>query len=171
MKNLMLVAAAALFLSPAAFAKNKGSAQTQDTEKIVAATVAAGVVVAIAIVDDHGELVAAHRMDGCRPRWMRASLRKAYTAAVMERTTETFHSEIVKRQLQIAYYGDPAFATVPMAPGALAWNVVDTVPLAIVSAAVAVNSTAPDVADCPTGIVPSDPVNEAVNVAAVAALR
>jgi uncharacterized protein GlcG (DUF336 family) len=80
---------------------------------IVEATTAAGYVVAIAIVDGHGDLIAAHRMDGCRPRWMRASLRKAYTAAVMDRTTESFHEEIVRRQLQIAYYGDPTFTALP----------------------------------------------------------
>lgn len=89
-------------------------AQAQDAlAKIAAASAAAGYVVAIAIVDGHGDLVAAHRMDGCRPRWMRASLRKAYTAAVMDRTTENFHAEIVRRNLQIAYYGDPAFTALP----------------------------------------------------------
>ena len=82
-------------------------------EAIVAATVAAGFVVAIAVVDDVGDLVAAHRMDGCRPRWMRVSHRKAYTAAVMDDTTEHFHSEIVRRSLQISYYGDPMFTALP----------------------------------------------------------
>ena len=82
-------------------------------DAIVAATVAAGFVVAIAIVDEHGDLVAAHRMDGCRPRWMRASQRKAYTSAVMDRDTAGFHDEIVRRQLQIAYYGDPMFTGLP----------------------------------------------------------
>jgi uncharacterized protein GlcG (DUF336 family) len=80
---------------------------------IAAASAAAGYVVAIAIVDDRGDLIAAHRMDGCRPRWMRASLRKAYTAAVMDRSTENFHEEIVRRNLQIAYYGDPLFTALP----------------------------------------------------------
>ena len=89
-------------------------ARAQDAlQKIAAASAAAGYVVAIAIVDDRGDLVAAHRMDGCRPRWMRASLRKAYTAAVMDRTTESFHDEIVRRNLQIAYYGDPMFCALP----------------------------------------------------------
>jgi uncharacterized protein GlcG (DUF336 family) len=89
-------------------------AHAQDAlHKIAAASAAAGYVVAIAIVDDRGDLVAAHRMDGCRPRWMRASLRKAYTAAVMDRTTESFHDEIVRRNLQIAYYGDPMFCALP----------------------------------------------------------
>jgi uncharacterized protein GlcG (DUF336 family) len=82
-------------------------------ERIVAATEAAGFVVAIAIVDDHGDLVAAHRMDGCRPRWMRVTQRKAYTAAVMDRETAGFHDDIVKRGIQIAYYGDPMFTALP----------------------------------------------------------
>jgi uncharacterized protein GlcG (DUF336 family) len=85
----------------------------QSIRAIVAATEAAGFVVAIAIVDEHGDLIAAHRMDGCRPRWMRASLRKAYTAAVMDRDTAAFHDEIVRRNLQIAYYGDAMFTGLP----------------------------------------------------------
>jgi glc operon protein GlcG len=80
---------------------------------IAAATRAAGYAVAIAIVDAHGDLVAARRMDGARPRWMRASLRKAYSAAVMDRDTDAFHAEIVRRNLQIAYYGDPMLTALP----------------------------------------------------------
>ena len=80
---------------------------------IAAAARDAGYVVAIAIVDAHGDLVAARRMDGARPRWMRASLRKAYSAAVMDRDTEEFHAEIVRRNLQIAYYGDPMLTALP----------------------------------------------------------
>jgi glc operon protein GlcG len=89
-------------------------AQTQAAiAAIVAATEAAGFVVAIAIVDENADLIAAHRMDGSRPRWMRASLRKAYTACVMDRDTAAFHDEIVERKLQIAYYGDPMFTALP----------------------------------------------------------
>ena len=82
-------------------------------DAIAAATREAGFVVAIAIVDAHGDLVAARRMDGSRPRWMRASLRKAYTAAVMDRDTQTFHDEILDRGLQISYYGDPMLCALP----------------------------------------------------------
>ena len=89
-------------------------AQARDAiDRIVAATEAAGFVVAIAIVDDHGDLVAAHRMDGCRPRWMRVSQRKAYTSAVMDQSTADFHEMIVRRQLQIVYYGDAMFTALP----------------------------------------------------------
>jgi uncharacterized protein GlcG (DUF336 family) len=80
---------------------------------IVAATEAAGYVVAIAVVDENADLIAAYRMDGSRPRWMRATLRKAYTACVMDRDTAAFQAEIVKRNLQIAYYGDPMFTGLP----------------------------------------------------------
>jgi glc operon protein GlcG len=85
----------------------------QAIDAIVAAARAAGYVVAIAIVDANGDLVAAYRMDGCRPRWMRASLRKAYSAAVMDRDTDVFHDEVVRRQLQIGYYGDPMLTGLP----------------------------------------------------------
>ncbi len=89
-------------------------AQTQAAiQAIVAATEAAGYVVAIAVVDENTDLVAAYRMDGSRPRWMRASLRKAHSACVMDRTTSNFHEEIVRRNLQIAYYGDPMFTALP----------------------------------------------------------
>jgi uncharacterized protein GlcG (DUF336 family) len=77
--------------------------------KIVAATEAAGFVVAVAIVDENTDLVAAYRMDGSRPRWMKVALRKAHTACAMDRTTDAFHEEIVRRGLQISYYGDPMF--------------------------------------------------------------
>jgi len=89
------------------------SAALRALDLIAAATREAGYVVAIAIVDAHGDLVAARRMDGARPRWMRASLRKAYSAAVMDRDTEAFHAEIVRRNLQIAYYGDPMLTALP----------------------------------------------------------
>lgn len=82
-------------------------------DAIVAAAREAGFVVAVAIADAHGDLVAARRMDGARPRWMRASLRKAYSAAVMDRDTSAFHDEIVRRALQIAYYGDAMLTALP----------------------------------------------------------
>jgi glc operon protein GlcG len=69
--------------------------------------------VAVAIVDEHGDLVLAHRMDGCRERFMTVSIHKAYTSARMDRTTESFGEMIVKRQLQISYYGDPMFTALP----------------------------------------------------------
>jgi len=81
--------------------------------KIVAATEAAGFIVAIAIVDENTDLVAAYRMDGSRPRWMKVAQRKAHTACAMDRSTEEFSAEIVSRHLQISYYGDPLFTALP----------------------------------------------------------
>jgi uncharacterized protein GlcG (DUF336 family) len=89
------------------------AAAVRALDAIAAAALAAGFVVAIAIVDEHGDLVAARRMDGARPRWMRASLRKAYSAAVMDRDTDAFHAEIIERKLQIGYYGDPLLTALP----------------------------------------------------------
>jgi len=82
-------------------------------EKIVAATKAAGFIVAVAIVDENTDLVAAYRMDGSRPRWMKVAQRKAHTACAMDRSTEEFATEIVSRHLQISYYGDPMFTALP----------------------------------------------------------
>jgi glc operon protein GlcG len=81
--------------------------------KIVTATEAAGYIVAVVIVDENGDEVASYRMDGCRPRFMKVALRKAYTSAMMDRSTESFKEEIDRRQLQISYYGDPLFTALP----------------------------------------------------------
>jgi glc operon protein GlcG len=76
---------------------------------IVRASEEAGFAVAVAVVDDHGDLIAAHRMDGCRPRSIRMTQRKAYTAAVMDRDTTALHEDMVQRHFDISYYGDPVF--------------------------------------------------------------
>lgn len=76
-------------------------------EAIRNAAAADGFPSAIAIVDDHGDLIAALAMDGNRPRWMRASIRKAYTAAVWDRDTTAFHQAIVDRQIEIADFPEP----------------------------------------------------------------
>jgi uncharacterized protein GlcG (DUF336 family) len=76
-------------------------------EAIRNAAAAAGFPSAIAIVDDHGDLIAALTMDGCRPRWMRASLRKAYTAAVWDRDTTAFHKARLDRDIEVAYFPEP----------------------------------------------------------------
>jgi glc operon protein GlcG len=85
----------------------------QAIDAIVQATTAAGFAVAIAIVDEHGDLIAAHRMDGCRPRSMRMTQRKAYTAAVMDRDTTVFQDDIVARDIQLSSYGEPLFCALP----------------------------------------------------------
>jgi glc operon protein GlcG len=80
---------------------------------IVRASEEAGFAVAVAVVDDHGDLIAAHRMDGCRPRSIRMTQRKAYTAAVMDRDTTALHEDMVQRHFDISYYGDPMFTALP----------------------------------------------------------
>lgn len=82
-------------------------------DAVVEASEKAGFAVAVAIVDDHGDLIAAHRMDGCRPRSIRMTQRKAYTAAVMDRDTTTLHEDMVQRRFDISYYGDPLFTALP----------------------------------------------------------
>jgi glc operon protein GlcG len=82
-------------------------------DAIVAASEGAGFAVAIAVVDEHGDLIAAHRMDGCRPRSIRMTQRKAYTAAVMDRDTTAFQDDIVARQIQLSSYGEPMFSALP----------------------------------------------------------
>lgn len=76
-------------------------------DAIAKAAKAAGFPSAIVIVDDHGDIVAALRMDGCRPRWMRASIRKAYTAAVWDRDTTEFHKQKIERQIEVADFPEP----------------------------------------------------------------
>jgi glc operon protein GlcG len=85
----------------------------QAIDAIVHASAAAGFTVAIAIVDEHGDLISAHRMDGCRPRSMRMTQRKAYTAAVMDRDTTVFQEDVVARNIQLSSYGEPMFCALP----------------------------------------------------------
>jgi len=92
---------------------NLEAASTLALDAICQATRDASFVVSIAIVDRYGDLIAARRMEGARPRWMRASIRKAYSSAVMDRDTDHFHDEIVRRDLQIAYYGDAQLTALP----------------------------------------------------------
>jgi glc operon protein GlcG len=69
--------------------------------------------VAIAVVDTHGDLIAARRMEGCRPRHMRMAINKAFTAAVMDRNTDDFHLELQRRQLVPSQFGDERFTSLP----------------------------------------------------------
>jgi glc operon protein GlcG len=82
-------------------------------EAVVQASEAAGFSVAVAVVDAHGDLIAAHRMDACRPRAIRMTQRKAYTAAMMDRDTTLFQEELAKKNFDISYYGDPMFTGLP----------------------------------------------------------
>lgn len=57
------------------------------TAAVLEAAAKGGRPMAIAVVDHHGEIISCSRMDGAPPRFQRAALRKAYTAAVMGRDT------------------------------------------------------------------------------------
>lgn len=81
--------------------------------QIVAAMEAENEHAAIAVVDDHGDLIAAYRMDGSRPRHMRVAISKAYTAAVRDQSTASFHEELVRRNMQVASFADPLLTDTP----------------------------------------------------------
>ena len=90
------------------------AAQARDAlDRVVAAAAAAEMTIAVAIVDAHGDLVASFRMDGAHPRFMNVSIRKAYTASMREQTTDSLHEELVRRNIEIANFGDPLFTCLP----------------------------------------------------------
>jgi glc operon protein GlcG len=90
------------------------AAQARDAlDRIVAAAAAAGMPIAVAIVDARGDLVASFRMDGAHPRFMNVAIRKAYTAAMREQTTDALHEELVRRNIEIGNFGDPMFTCLP----------------------------------------------------------
>lgn len=64
-------------------------------------------VMAIAVADEAGGLVFGLRMPGCPARVLTHAIRKAYTAAVMQRDTITFRDEDIDRQKTLADWGDP----------------------------------------------------------------
>jgi uncharacterized protein GlcG (DUF336 family) len=64
-------------------------------------------VMAIAVTDEAGGLVFGLRMPGCPTRVLTHAIRKAYTAAVMQRDTITFRDEDIDRQKTLDDWGDP----------------------------------------------------------------
>jgi glc operon protein GlcG len=67
--------------------------------------------VAVAVVDNHGDLICGVRTDGTHERVLRFAIRKAYTAAVMGRDTLKFKDDMLKAGRTLADYGDPMFTT------------------------------------------------------------
>ncbi len=90
-----------------------GSQARDALDRVAAAAAAAGMPIAIAIVDARGDLVAAFRMDGAHQRMLNVSHRKAYTAAVREQTTDSFREELIERKIEIGNFGDPFFTCLP----------------------------------------------------------
>lgn len=66
---------------------------------------------AVAVVDDSGDLICCARMDGTPERVLRFAIRKAYTAAVMGRDTLAFKKQMEEASRTLADYGDPLFTT------------------------------------------------------------
>lgn len=66
---------------------------------------------AMAVVDDNGDLIACQRMNGVPERVLRFAIRKAYTAAVMRRGTLDFRKDMDDHQRTLSDYGDPLFTT------------------------------------------------------------
>ena len=66
---------------------------------------------AFAVVDNTGHLIAALRDDGTPPRVLKQAIRKAYSAAAMERNTLTFRRELEERGGALDQWGDPELTT------------------------------------------------------------
>ena len=70
-----------------------------------------GRAVAVAVVDNHGDLISCARMDGAHARVLRHAIRKAYTAAVMGRDTVAFKKDIQDAGRSLTDYGDSSLTT------------------------------------------------------------
>ena len=66
---------------------------------------------AAAIVDGSGDPICTARMDTTHERVLRFAVRKAYTAAVMQRDTLAFKRDMERANRTLADYGDPMFTT------------------------------------------------------------
>ena len=78
---------------------------------VLAAAKEAGLAPAVAIADEHGELICYARMDGAPLSAQRAARRKAYTAALMRADTLAFREQMHQRGRSLADYGDPSLTT------------------------------------------------------------
>ena len=67
--------------------------------------------VAVAVVDNHGELIACARMNGAHARILRHAIRKAYTAAVMGRDTTELKKDMEGAGRILDDYGDSNLTT------------------------------------------------------------
>ncbi|MEE8158247.1 MAG: heme-binding protein, partial [Dehalococcoidia bacterium] len=69
--------------------------------------------IAMAVVDDVGNLLAYARTDGSRPIISRNAIKKAYTAALRGMSSEDFFEELKGRGWSVADMGDPMLIAVP----------------------------------------------------------
>jgi 2-iminobutanoate/2-iminopropanoate deaminase len=78
---------------------------------VLEAASAEGKPMAVAVVDNHGELLACTRMNGSHARILKHAIRKAYTAAVMGRDTLTFKYDLWERNGNLDEWGDSTLTT------------------------------------------------------------
>lgn len=65
--------------------------------------------VAVAVVDERGELVSFARQDGVSHRSLRLARDKAYTAALQESSTKDFVASLAKASRALEAFGDPRY--------------------------------------------------------------
>ena len=88
-----------------------------EAEKAIAGGIAAAKarnrMMAFAVADHRGEMIATARMDGAHPRILKHSIRKAFTAAVMCRHTLSFRRDLEERHGDLDQWGDARLTTLP----------------------------------------------------------
>ncbi len=67
--------------------------------------------VAVAVVDERGDLVAFARQDGVTHRSLRLAQDKAYTAALQESSTRDFAEFLLRTNRTVAAFADPRYVT------------------------------------------------------------
>ena len=77
----------------------------------VAAATGRGRSMAFAVVDAHGDLIAAARMDGCHSRVLQHAIRKAFTAAVYGRNTLALKRQMRETDRELLEWGDQRVTT------------------------------------------------------------
>ena len=68
--------------------------------------------VAIAIVDDNGDIMDFARMDRCRKGPQRMAMRKAYTCAISGQDSKDYAARMASQGRTVAEMGDPMLAAV-----------------------------------------------------------
>ena len=67
----------------------------------------------IAVVDDRGDLICFARMDGALPTFMQMAINKAYTAARMQRDTDSFGDWLQEKGRDLAVWTDNKLTSIP----------------------------------------------------------
>lgn len=80
---------------------------------ICAWSAAAGTAVASAVVDGHGDVIHAARMDGASPFDVDQAIRKAFTSAYMGRGTSSLHQQLLADGRRPADWGISTITTLP----------------------------------------------------------